>query len=99
MCVRKNISVGISLALIEPMIYLKECLGVNIGLLEKLKSEKFFLGGGVGVLRGASYMYGVRVWFEKKSENWLVGQVCIYIRGWKEGGWGVGWGPIMVERR
>lgn len=45
MCVRKNISVGISLALIEPMIYLKECLGVNIGLLEKLKSEKFFLEG------------------------------------------------------
>lgn len=23
----------------------------------------------------------------------------IYIRGWKEGGWGVGWGPILVERR
>lgn len=61
MCVRKNISVGISLALIEPMIYLKECLGVNIGLLEKLKSEKFFLEGWgwVGVLRGARYIYGV----------------------------------------
>lgn len=48
MCVRKNISVGISLALIEPMIYLKECLGVNIGLLEKLKSEKKILGVGLG---------------------------------------------------
>lgn len=78
MCVRKNISVGISLALIELMIYLKECLGVNIGLLEKLKSEKFFWGGGgVGVLRGARYIYGVRGWFEKKSKNWLVGQVYI----------------------
>lgn len=77
MCVRKNISVGISLALIEPMIYLKECLGVNIGLLEKLKSEKFFWGDGVGVLRGARYIYGVRGWFEKKSKNWLVGQVYI----------------------
>lgn len=88
MCVRKNISVGISLALIEPMIYLKECLGVNIGLLEKLKSEKNFGGGGVGVLRGARYMYGVRGWFGK-FKNWLVGWSGINIRGWKEGrgGW------------
>lgn len=58
MCVRKNISVGISLALIEPMIYLKECLRVNIGLLEKLKYEKFFWGDGVGVLRGGE----VHIW-------------------------------------
>lgn len=51
--------------------------GVPRGLLEKLKYEKFFLGGGVGVLRGARYIYGVRGWFEKKSKNWLVGQVYI----------------------
>lgn len=58
MCVRKNISVGISLALIELMIYLKECLGVNIGLLEKLKSEKFFLGGwGWGVEGGEVHIW------------------------------------------
>lgn len=60
MCVRKNISVGISLALIEPMIYLKECPGVNIGLLEKLKSEKFFLEGwgwGWGVEGGEVHIW------------------------------------------
>lgn len=57
MCVRKNISVGISLALIEPMIYLKECLGVNIGLLEKLKSEKFFWGWGWGVEGGEVHIW------------------------------------------
>lgn len=59
MCVRKNISVGIFLVFIELMIYFKECFGVNIGLLEKLKYEKFFWGDGVGVLRGARYIYGV----------------------------------------
>lgn len=50
-------------------------------------------------MRGERYIYGVRGWFEKKSKNWLVGWSGIYIRGWKEGGWGVGWGPILVERR
>lgn len=58
MCVRKNISVGIFLVFIESMIYFKECFGVNIGLLEKLKFEKFFLGGwGWGVEGGEVYIW------------------------------------------